>query len=250
MSTRVTNRFIAPSKKVSAGTVKNDLSIVILSAGNTIDKRFKRAIGLIEFNNGIRLIDYQITTLAALYPMGEIIVVVGYDADNIIKYIRKKFPDVRIVENENYEITNNVRSLGLALVVQHNPNLLVINGDLFFNKTTIENMAIGNSKILIDRKRQIGDEEAGATIINGLATYISHGLDIKWGQIAFLNKRELEYVTSAAIDRNNSKKYVYELLNESMEKECAYETMENKGIIKEFDCIKDLEYFNANISTI
>lgn len=83
---------------------------------------FKQLDNLIE--NGIR----------------DITIVVGYCAEVIIQHIKELYPFVKIIVNEQYEKTNNMYSAYLAKEEIINSDFLLMNADVFFDSTVIEEL--------------------------------------------------------------------------------------------------------------
>lgn len=65
--------------------------------------------------NGIRLIDRMLRQLSS-QKLRKIVIVIGYERDNLRNYITQNYPDLPIefVENTIYDKTNNIYSLWLA----------------------------------------------------------------------------------------------------------------------------------------
>ena len=66
--------------------------------------------------NGVKLIDRVINQLA-IFNLSKLILVVGYEADNLINYIGKRYDNILKIEyirNDIYDKTNNIYSLALA----------------------------------------------------------------------------------------------------------------------------------------
>jgi choline kinase len=110
---------------------KDNLSIIIPAAG--VGKRM-RSYGpksLIPLNHEETVISRQINLLKKLFlHHSEIIVVVGFESEKIIRNLPKW---VKVIENENYATTNVARSIGMALRIASNNNVLIVYGDLVFN---------------------------------------------------------------------------------------------------------------------
>lgn len=243
-------KFISQPKRLPYGVQDANLTCVLLSAGNALDKRFKRSVGLIEFKDGRKLIDCQIQAFRKNFPMAEIIVVTGYDADNLIKHIHQVWPMVRIVENERFEETNNSRSLYLASLVGKSTNYIIANGDIYFDSTAIQDIVSKESVLLMDSGGTINSDEVGVTVIGNLVTYVAHGLDKKWSQILFAKDTNLTHIINMCSDRNNNRRYLYEIINDLIDCGCKFGVKEHTGVIKEFDSIKDLETFNENFVSV
>lgn len=89
--------------------------------------------------NGVRLIDRMLNQLFAL-DLSRIIIVVGYERENLMDYIRKSYPDREIVfvENPIYDRTNNIYSLWLAKEYMTVEDTLLLESDLIFEDSVLK----------------------------------------------------------------------------------------------------------------
>jgi L-glutamine-phosphate cytidylyltransferase len=105
------------------------MQAIILAAG--IGKRLKDLTeGLPKCFlkiGGKTILDRQLEALSGY----DVVMVVGYKAD----IIKKLYPDLKYVLNPDYETTNTIHSLGLAL---NGKDTLVLNGDVVFDKKIIK----------------------------------------------------------------------------------------------------------------
>lgn len=85
--------------------------------------------------NGVRLIDRLLTQLSKL-ELNRVVIVVGYQSQNLIDYIGHRYDDqlkIEYVENPIYDKTNNIYSLALAKDKLQEDNTLLIESDLIFD---------------------------------------------------------------------------------------------------------------------
>lgn len=85
--------------------------------------------------NGITLIDRVLTQLSRL-SLSRVVIVVGYQADNLIKHIGHRYDDVLKIEfihNPIYDKTNNIYSLALAQDKLLEDDTLLIESDLILD---------------------------------------------------------------------------------------------------------------------
>ncbi len=104
------------------------MQAIILAAG--IGKRLKDLTeGLPKCFlkiGGKTIIERQLEALTGF----DVVMVVGFKAD----IIKKRYPGLKYVHNPDYETTNTIHSLGLAL---NGKDTLVLNGDVVFDKKII-----------------------------------------------------------------------------------------------------------------
>jgi choline kinase len=194
---------------------------------------------LIELGGNESVLTRQIGLLRKRYKKAEFIVVVGFQADRLIKQIPE---GIKIIENDLYEATSVMRSIGLALRIATNPKVLIVYSDLVFNQAALEGLTKGGSAVLVDSKSNLTSEEVGVTIVNGEVTRFSYDLQTKWAQILFLTGLELKLFKTLAFDREKRKIYTSEALNAIIEIGGRIKAIEPKKMqIVEIDSAKDIE---------
>ena len=85
--------------------------------------------------NGVRLIDRTLSQLAKL-QLNRIVIVVGYQGQNLIEYIGERYNGqlkIEYLENPIYAKTNNIYSLALAKDKLQEDDTLLIESDLIFD---------------------------------------------------------------------------------------------------------------------
>lgn len=194
---------------------------------------------LIELPGHETIIGRQLRVLRSRFPTADIVVVVGHEADRVIKTLPR---NIKVVENENYANTNVVRSIGMGLRVASRDRVLLVYGDLVFNTGAIEWAGEYGSSILVDTRGQMGEDEVGVTVYNGRATNFSYGLPVKWSQIAFLAGRELELFKEVVWDSEKRRCFGFEALNAVLDEGGKLRAVEPHGArIREIDSSKDID---------
>ncbi|MDE6188408.1 MAG: aminotransferase class I/II-fold pyridoxal phosphate-dependent enzyme [Duncaniella sp.] len=89
--------------------------------------------------NGEKLIDRVVRRLSAL-DLKRIVIVVGYERENLMGYLRTAYPslDIEFVENPVYDKTNNIYSLWLAKDYLMEDDTLLLESDLIFEDSVID----------------------------------------------------------------------------------------------------------------
>lgn len=89
--------------------------------------------------NGVRLIDRTLGQLLAL-DLSRIIIVVGYEGQNLIDYINSRYHNDKIIfiENPVYYKTNNIYSLWLAKNQMAEEDTLLLESDLIFEDKLLQ----------------------------------------------------------------------------------------------------------------
>lgn len=93
--------------------------------------------------NGVKLIDRMLSQLSAL-PLSRIIIVTGYQGDNLKKHI-KSTPiydniEIEFIKNPIYDKTNNIYSLYLAKDLLMEDDTLLLESDLIVEDTVIKDL--------------------------------------------------------------------------------------------------------------
>ena len=89
--------------------------------------------------NGIRLIDRMLHQLSHL-NLSRIVVVIGYEGQNLKNYLCKQYPSypIEFVENPVYDKTNNIYSLWLARGYMAEEDTLLLESDLIFEDAALQ----------------------------------------------------------------------------------------------------------------
>lgn len=91
--------------------------------------------------NGEKLIDTSLKNLSAV-GITKLVLVVGYQKDNLIEYLgdKKYGIDIIYVDNPIYDTTNNIYSLYLARDYLKNDDTLLLESDLIYERTILEGL--------------------------------------------------------------------------------------------------------------
>lgn len=89
--------------------------------------------------NGTPIIIKQIQNL---YENGieDITVIAGYKAEILEKEIHKNYPEIKIINSKDYDITNNMYSAYLAKSEVAGHSFLMMNADVFFDASVIKSL--------------------------------------------------------------------------------------------------------------
>lgn len=90
--------------------------------------------------NGERLIDRVIKQLARL-SLTRIVIVVGYKADNLMRYIGSRYDSkikIEYINNPIYDKTNNIYSLALAKDIMCEDDTILLESDIIFDDSVLD----------------------------------------------------------------------------------------------------------------
>lgn len=218
----------------------DDICVSILSAGAGPRIRSYEPRSLLKIGTK-NLIEHQICVLHECFNCPEIITVVGYKSEKLIKKLKNT---CRIVENQIHESSNNSESLRLAFNNTTKNSFMFMHGDLYFNKETLVNADYSRSFIVVDSGGQMNEKEVGVTMVKGNASILSYDLDVKWGQIAFITGREYTILKNIfnRYTASDKKLLSFEIINKIISFGGSFTCYESKKMsILEIDRIKDLE---------
>ena len=240
------SRFIVPAKKSPSGTAEHKkLSVIIPVAGMGHRMKSYGPKCLFPTSKNRTILERTLTNVKKVFPYSEIIVIVGFEADKIIKTLPSY---VRVVENQLYEQTNIVESLRLALNNCIHDNVLIIHGDLIFNIYTLNDITSEGSCAIVDTQDRFGNNEIGVNIFDNKITNFSYGLSSKWAQIIYLTGNELDSFKNLCSQRDKNKMYMFEILNMVIDQKGSIQAREPKGMqIVEIDSLKDLPNWGKSL---
>ena len=218
---------------------ENPLTVIIPVAGMGHRMKSYGPKCLLKANQKETILEKTVSNIKREYPYSDIIVVVGFESEKVIRSLPSF---VRIVENPNYEKTNIVESLRIGINASAHDNVLIIYGDLIFNVYSIREMTSTGTCVVFDSKNRFKEEEVGLTIVENKVTTFAYGLPSKWSQIAYLEDGAFEMLKALCSDKRKNKLYLFELFNIIIENGFVIRAKEPKGMtIKEIDSLKDLQ---------
>lgn len=202
---------------------------------------------LLDMGNGKTLLEEQIERIQASGVIDEIILVIGYLAEQIeakVQYYQKRGSKFRIVYNPFYDISNNLISLWFAKE-EMTDSFLVTNGDNIFTADVFEDFVKENSDgifLSLSRKDHYDDEDMKVTLHRNQVERVSKriepemahaespGLLLVDGMKAVITvKGELERLVRRPEHRNS---FWLELLNSLAQEGIPVQTWEFDGSTK------------------
>lgn len=192
---------------------------------------------LIEIAHKTNIITHQLSIIKKTFTDCEIILVTGFESD---KLMRQTPNNLIKIKNERFEETNVMRSIGIGLHAATTDNVLIVYGDLVFNKQALQ-IPIKESAIIID-KDTMTTNEIGCNINEDYVEYLMYDRPNKWAQIVLLKGRELALMREMAWDKKNDNLYGFEILNNIIERGGRFKAVMPPGIkVNDIDSSKDLQ---------
>jgi choline kinase len=186
-----------------------DVAVIIPTAGPG-----KRMVSygprpLIKIDN-ITVIEHQISIFRKAFHNPQIILVVGHDA---YKIMSNTPDDIIKIENENYETTNVIRSIGMGLRATHQKHVVVAYGDLVFNEETVK-VGVDKSLLIVDSGSPKDKKIIGCTVSDSTINHLDYDLTNHWKQIMVLTGKELKLFKKVAWNPANSHLFDFEAINQ------------------------------------
>ncbi len=217
---------------------KQKYSIIIPAAGQGQRMKSYGAKPLIKLGDKT-LIQHQLDRIKKAFTQYKVTVVTGFQSTKVEKNLPK---GIDHIENPYYEHTNVAYSISLGMSRAETENVLIIYGDLAFNRAALKLPLMGESLISIDTSGQMKKDEVGCVVHNNLVTNMMYGLPLKWGQMMFLTGKELKLWKEIVTSQDCSKWYGFEVLNEIINRGGSLRAFTPKNAVStDIDTSKDIE---------
>lgn len=239
--------YVAPTRPNNVN--KSNITIIILAANIGYGMKSYGPKSLLNINNKETLLEYQVNLLKTVFPNSDILLVVGFGADKII---RRCPLGVRIIENQLYETSNEVEQVRLALNCTLTDNVLIIKDDIVFNNETLFEITKDISCIIYDSKNKIDSTNIGVTIVHNEVSIFTYDSPTKWCHIAYLTNKELKLIKNLCNNRERNRMYLFEVFNLMLNAEFQsrigrFKAIEPKNMeIVKIDTSKDLIQLKDN----
>lgn len=186
------------------------------------------------------LINKQISIIKSVFPQADLAVVTGFCSEKVMNSISY---DVMRLENSVYYSTNVVRSVAVGLrAKQYCEELLIVLGDLYFNKEALTFLDLNKSCITLT-DAMTSDEVGCVVEDNNNISNMMYDLPSKWSQIIYLKGKELELFKKYVFNNSNKTKFMFEAINYIIEKRGRIKSIYDKSIISyDIDSIKDIQH--------
>ncbi len=127
------------------------------------------------------LLWYSINNIRTI-GISDIILVVGYKADQIKKFTEKFFPDIHFtfVFNKHYLQRNSIYSFYCASPLLYNSDFFRLAGDLYYNKEILIRLIESKKSIVsaVEQRRKNTDEDFAVSVNQKTGTVIEYGKHI------------------------------------------------------------------------
>jgi L-glutamine-phosphate cytidylyltransferase len=133
---------------------------------------------LIDIGNGNTLLEEQMVSIQEAGVIDEIVLVVGYLADQIEAKMRtynERGFQIRTVYNPFWKVSNNLLSLWLAKHVIAESDVMITNGDNIFTPKVFRGLAEQKDGIWLSvcKKNEFDQDDMKVKIVDGIVTSVS-----------------------------------------------------------------------------
>jgi choline kinase len=218
---------------------KDHVDVIIPAAGECKGMRFNAPKSVLPINGSETILDRQVGLVKEQVNYRNIVLVVGFKPE----FFNNLPVGVTKVENPDYKTTNVVNSLKIGSQVINKPKkLLIVYGDLFFKKPIDIRPMIqgGKSSILINKSKYVEDSEVGCNIIDGNLKYMIWSFQNKWGQMLYLEGKELDIFLDLINQERTKKYFLFEIVNKVIDLGGTIKSYETEQTMFDIDSYKDL----------
>ena len=168
--------------KRNISSIEYKIDVVIPAAGCGARMRRDIAKPLLRINN-IPIINRNISILSRKRTVNNIFCIFGKSKDLFLDSITDK---CTTVYNPFYRTTNIVDSLRYGILRSNAKRLLIVYGDLVYDKDIFKDLSLAESTIYTQQQTTMGKNEVGCTFENGYLSKMMWGLENTWCQILYL----------------------------------------------------------------
>lgn len=206
--TGVMSRFITSTKNHILDS--ENYSIVILASIPQERALYSPPISLYPISSHEILLEQQYKVIKEAFPKGQIYIVVGHYAPQVIAKCPK---ELHIIENQKFNEFGECEELKLAINATITKNIILVSGNILFDSTTLLQMKSPHSSILIT-EGQSNDQTLVGTISNqAKLENMAFGLNNQWCNISCFTGRELNILTNIVNTKTKSSLCMFEVIN-------------------------------------
>ena len=195
------------------------MKIIILAAGigsrlNAADDHLPKSLTQLE--NGVSILQYQLDTLASVFSLEDVFIVVGYKKEVVLD----RFPNFAYIFNPNFAEENTSKSL-LRALNKVNEDVLWLNGDVLFHPSVLHKILETNLSVLVVNEAAVGEEEVKyRTDKHGLIVELSKQVNHPQGEalgINFFKQQDLS-ILKQELERCKPSDYFEKAIEEGIKK--------------------------------
>jgi hypothetical protein len=217
----------------------NKKNILILASEITKGMKSLGPKCLLNINNAITIIDYQINQLYETFHSPNIFISVGFEAEKVIRHIRSKHPNKKItfINNTEYIATNHGKNIiDYIESVGNKSNLLIISSGILFKNIDTLKSNHTSTIIYIDNKKD--NFELGSNKEN---PYVFYDLPVPWSECVTLCSDALSILGDKKNKSVFYNMYLFEIINYLLENDIVFRDITcKKSQFLKISSIKDI----------
>lgn len=211
------------------------INILIIASEVTKGMKSIGSKSLLKLKNSTLVIEHQIKELKRHYKNSTITISTGFESEKMIKALSAY--DVKFIYNEEYQTTNQAKSLIDYIQNSIPEQLLIINSGILFKNIFTRN-TYRPGVFILDKPK--ADFNIGCNIDTD-AFYLFYDLPHRWSECMLLSKKELLSLRDLSKQKNLEQLYLFEIMNLLSDKGSLFEKhiISKTGIMK-ISHVKDL----------
>jgi choline kinase len=170
---------------------------------------------MLNINSKNKIIDQQISSIKTIHRNAEITISCGFEYEKINNYINKRYKNIQLIHNKDYETTNEARDIELFLIDKKPDDidyLFIISGGVLLKKKAISFTKIKKSSRIFLMRSVKNNFKLGCSKKDNIE-YVFYDLDIPWCECLLLNKESVIKLKSFIQGNNVLNMYLFEMLN-------------------------------------
>jgi CTP:phosphocholine cytidylyltransferase-like protein len=186
------------------------MNIIILGDKYKKGMKSKGCAGLISCKNNKTIISNQYSVLKQKFPKSNIVYICGFESKRFNSFIKKNNLNITVINNNQYETTNNAHSLFLGKDFLYD-NVLILCGYEELNKSILSNFNIKNgSQLFINNSKK---SDLGCVVQDSFVNNISPAMKNFIQDIYYLSSDHAVKLKKILSKKNYSNYFIFELIN-------------------------------------
>lgn len=207
---------------------KIPISVIIPAANPGIRMRSYGSKSLLPCRNKT-VVESQVKIINQHLYNPDIILVTGFESQKVNKHITNKKLNVKCVENENWENENIVGSIKVGLSSAKHKNILIVYGDVAFNKYALQLPISTYSLILTEYQKFMNKDSVGCITNNNQVEQLMYDIPNKWCNIVYFSKNDYECLNAVCNKEGYERRFGFEMINKMIEYGCSIKSCQNKN---------------------
>lgn len=211
------------------------MNFIIIGDKYSKGMKSKGCAGLIKLDKNVSIFDYQYKIIKTCFPKSTITYIGGFEYKKLENCIDKKYPDVNLILNDNYEIKND--SYSLSLIHDHIiDDTFITFGYTILNKKIFDKFdKTSGSQIFVIKNHAT---PVGCIINDSRIENISFDLPNHIEDLYYISNENIRAFYDLVSDKRHNNYFVFELLNKMIDNN----TISIKPSFHSINKVKNYEY--------